>query len=47
VVSGGLYENVWYNHTIDHLTLDSIEVTFMDNSEVSFDVAQVTQMIAK
>ena len=47
VVRGGVYENVWYNHTIKYLVLNGIEVTFMDNSEVSFDAAQATQMLVK
>jgi hypothetical protein len=47
VVSDGYYENVWYNHTIDHLTLRGAEITFMDGEKVVFDADQVSQMLIK
>jgi hypothetical protein len=47
VQSGGFYENVWYNHTITHLTLDGIIVTFMDGTEFVFDSMQINQAYPK
>ena len=41
------YSNIWYNSTIDHLTLEGIEIDFMDGTKAVFTKEQSDEMIYK
>ena len=41
------YGVVWYNSTIEYVSLESIKVIFMDNTELTYDKQQSNEMIYK
>jgi hypothetical protein len=41
------YANIWYNFTIDHISLEGIEVEYMDGTKSEFNGEQSNEMIYK
>jgi hypothetical protein len=44
-IRANTWENVWYNSTIDHMRLDGIEITYMDNSIETISKEKITSII--
>jgi len=38
------WSNVWYNYSIDHLSLIGLEITFMDETTINFNATQSAEM---